>query len=74
MSGTELRVRYRDAEPQKVGFGCGYFGSPTSSASIDGDTAIVMYDNAGGTDFEKELLRLPFIENVITDGGKADDT
>lgn len=72
MSNTELRVRYRDGEPVKVGFGCGYFGSPVSSASIDGDKAIVIFDNAGSTDFVKELLRLPFVESVVTDGGGAD--
>lgn len=68
MSDTELRVTYRNGDPIKIKFGSGYFGDPCSLAQMKSDedsTAIVMFDNAGSTDFVKELKRLPFVETVL---------
>ena len=35
--------------------------------------AIVMFDNAGGTDFERALRELPFVDEVVTPDGDSDD-
>lgn len=61
---TDLHVTFRDGDPHQIRFGCGYFGEPISEAYMDGSTAVVAYDNAGSTDFERELKRLPFVQAV----------
>lgn len=64
MSGTKLRVTFEDGEPTQARYGRGYFGDPSSLAAIDGERAVVIFDNAGSVNFPRELRRLPFIEEV----------
>ena len=64
MSDVKLRVTYKGGEPQDVNFGRGPMGETVSLAHMRDGTAIIAFDNAGSTDFEKALLELPFVEEI----------
>jgi len=61
---TKLEVTYYDGEPQKITFGPGLMGEHTSLAYMDGSTAVVQFNNAGSTNFVKEVKKLPFVQAV----------
>jgi len=64
MTAVQLRVQYKGGEPQSVKFGRGLMGETVSLAHMKERTAVIAFDNAGSTDFEKALLELPFVEDI----------
>ncbi|MBX0325788.1 hypothetical protein EGH21_22480 [Halomicroarcula sp. F13] len=76
MTLDELRVKFKNGEPVDIKAGRGYFGDPVAKASMrsmDDGKALVMFDKLGSRDFEKMLLELPFVDEVIRpDNSDAD--
>lgn len=68
MANVELRVKYVGGEPVEIRFGRGMMGETVSLASVKDDgegVAVVVFDNAGSTDFVRAVKQLPFVDDVI---------